>query len=76
MLLAGDDGNTMATNLAIDDKLLCLALRLGKQRTKKATVNQALQEYVERRMRRKALDLFGKIDFDPSYDYKAERKKR
>ena len=66
----------MATNLAIDDKLLRQAVRLGKQPTKKATVNAALQEYVQRRMRWKALDLIGKIDFDPSYDYKAERKKR
>jgi Arc/MetJ family transcription regulator len=66
----------MATNLAIDDDLLRQALRLGKQRTKKATVNEALREYVERRKRLKALDLFGAVDFDPSYDYKAERRKR
>lgn len=66
----------MATNLAIDDKLLRQAVRLGKQRTKRATVNEALREYVQRRMRLKALDLFGKIDFEPSYDYKADRRKR
>ena len=66
----------MATNLAIDDALLRRAVRLGKQPTKKATVNEALQEYVQRRVRWKALDLAGKIDFDPSYDYKAESKKR
>jgi Arc/MetJ family transcription regulator len=68
--------DTMATNLAIDDELLRQAVRLGKQRTKKATVNEALREYVQRRQRLKALDLFGAVDFDPSYDYKAERKKR
>jgi Arc/MetJ family transcription regulator len=66
----------MATNLAIDDTLLCEAVRLGKQRTKKATVNEALREYIDRRKRLKALELFGAIDFDPRYDYKAERKKR
>ena len=66
----------MATNLGIDEKLLRLAVRLGKQSTKKATVNEALQEYVQRRVRWKALDLIGKIDFDPSYDCKADRKKR
>ena len=58
----------MATNLAIDDELLRLAVRLGKQQTKKATVNEALREYVQRRVRCKALDLIGKIDFDPSFD--------
>jgi Arc/MetJ family transcription regulator len=66
----------MPTNLAIDDELLRLALRLGKQRTKKATVNEALREYVQRRQRLTALELFGTVDIDPSYDYKAERRKR
>jgi Arc/MetJ family transcription regulator len=66
----------MATNLAIDDELLRQAVQLGKQRTKKATVNEALREYVQRRQRLKAMDLFGAVDVDPSYDYKAERSKR
>ncbi len=66
----------MPTNLAIDDKLLAEALRLGKQRTKKATVNEALREFIRRRKRLKMLDAFGTIDFDAAYDYKAERKKR
>jgi Arc/MetJ family transcription regulator len=66
----------MATNLGIDEKLLEDARRIGKQRTKKATVNEALREYIDRRKRLKILDLFGKVDFDPQYDYKAERRKR
>jgi len=66
----------MATNLAIDEELLRRAVRLGKQRTKKATVNEALREYIQRRQRLKALDLFGAVHFDPAYDYKAERRKR
>jgi Arc/MetJ family transcription regulator len=68
--------NNMATNLAIDDRLLCEAVRVGKRSTKRETVNEALREYIDRRKRLKALDLFGTIDFDPRYDYKAERKKR
>jgi Arc/MetJ family transcription regulator len=66
----------MATNLAIDDKLLCEALQIGNLRTKKATVNEALREYIDRRKRLRSLDLIGKIDFDPRYDYKKGRKKR
>ena len=66
----------MATNLGIDEKLLEDAVRIGKQRTKKATVNEALREYIDRRKRLKVLELFGKVDFDPQYDYKAERRKR
>ncbi len=66
----------MATNLAIDEDLLREAVRLGKQRTKKATVNEALREYIQRRQRQQAVELFGTIDFDPRFDYKAERRKR
>lgn len=66
----------MPTNLAIDDNLLNEALRLGKHRTKKATVNEALLEYIQHRKRLKALKAFGTIEFDPTYDYKAQRKKR
>ena len=65
----------MATNLAIDDRLLDEALRVGGQRTKKDTVNQALEEYVQRRKQARILDLFGKVDLDPSYDYKRQRRR-
>lgn len=66
----------MATNLALDDKLVEDAKRLGKHRSKREAVNEALAEYVARRRRRKILGLFGKMDWDPDYDYKAERKRR
>ena len=63
----------MATNLAIDDRLLNEALRTGGHRTKKATVTEALREYIQKRRQSKILGLFGKIDFDPAYDYKRQR---
>ena len=63
----------MATKLAIDDRLLDEALRLGGQRTKKDTVTEALREYIQRRKQAMMPDLFGKIDFDPKYDYKRQR---
>jgi len=63
----------MPTNLAIDDSLLEEALRLGKHRTKCATVNEALKEYVERRRQMAVLELFGQIDYDPAYDSKKQR---
>ena len=65
----------MATNLAIDDRLLDEALRVGGQRTKKATVTQALEEYVQRRKQARILEVFGKIDFDPRYDHKRQRRR-
>jgi Arc/MetJ family transcription regulator len=63
----------MPTNLAIDDKLLEEAQRVGGHRTKRATVNEALKEYVERRRQAEILDLFGAIDYAPEYDYKEQR---
>jgi len=66
----------MATNLAIDDSLLEEARRVGGQKTKKATVTEALSEYIARRKQQRVLELFGKIDVDPAYDYKAQRRRR
>ena len=66
----------MQTKIDIDAHLLSEARALGHHRTKKAAVNEALAEYVRTRKQRKILDLFGTIDFDPDYDYKAERKTR
>jgi Arc/MetJ family transcription regulator len=63
----------MATNLAIDDRLLEEALRIGGHRTKKATVTEALEEYIQRRKQARVLELFGKVDFDPKYNYKKQR---
>ncbi len=65
----------MATNLAIDDRLLEEARRVGGEKTKKATVTRALIEYIQRRNHRRIGDLFGQIDFDSKYDYKAQRRR-
>jgi Arc/MetJ family transcription regulator len=66
----------MATNLAIDERLLEEALKVGKHKSKKDTVNEALKEYVMRRKRRDILSLFGRVKMDPSYDYRKERNAR
>lgn len=65
----------MATNLAIDDSLLERALKAGGHRTKKATVTEALEEYIQRRKQAKVVRLFGKIDLDKDYDYKEQRRR-
>ncbi len=63
----------MATNLAIDDKLIIEAQEIGGARTKKATVTEALKEYIQRRKQVQIISLFGKVDYDPDYDYKKTR---
>ncbi len=65
----------MATNLAIDPELLETAHAVGGHKTKKATVTEALTEYVQRRKQRSVLELFGKIEYEPDYDYKAQRRR-
>ena len=66
----------MATNLAIDPDLLDRALEVSGERTKKAAVTMALQEFIARRQQRKVLELMGKLEWDQSYDYKAERTRK
>ncbi len=63
----------MATNLAIDPDLLERAVEVSGERTKKAVVTKALQEFIARREQRRVLELLGKLEWDESFDYKAER---
>ena len=58
----------MATNLAIDDKLLSRALKIGGKRTKKDTVNEALREFIVKREQKKVLDIFGTVEYFDDYD--------
>jgi Arc/MetJ family transcription regulator len=63
----------MATNLSIDPDLIQRALEVSGERTKKAAVTKALQEFIARRRQKRLLDLLGKLEWDSSYDYKAAR---
>jgi hypothetical protein len=63
----------MATNLAIDDRLIDEARRVGNHKTKKEAVTVALEEYIRHRKQLEILNHFGTIDFDPDYDYKKMR---
>lgn len=63
----------MATNLALDDKLINEALSLGKHKTKKAVVTQALQEYIQRKKQLEILNIFNSIEYENNYDYKEQR---
>jgi hypothetical protein len=64
----------MATNIELNEPLLSKAMRLRGMKTKKEAVNQALSEYVQRREQLEVLDFFGKVDLDPEFDYKSQRK--
>jgi Arc/MetJ family transcription regulator len=66
----------MSTNLALDPKLLDRALKVSGEKTKKAAVTKALEEFIARRSQRRMLDLMGSLEWDMSYDYKSDRSRR
>lgn len=66
----------MATNLDLDPALVDRALAVSGESTKKAAVTLALEEFIARREQRKILELFQSLEWDPGYDYKAERSRR
>lgn len=63
----------MATNLSLDPALIEQALAVSGERTKKAAVTRALEEFIARRKQKHLLELMGKLEWDGAYDYKAER---
>ncbi len=63
----------MATNLAIDPELLDRAVQVSGEKTKKAVVTRALQEFIARREQRRIAELMGTLQWDESFDYKVER---
>ena len=65
----------MATNLALDDALITLALKAGGHKTKREAVTVALKEYVKMKGRLRLLEMEGKVEFDPAWDYKADRRR-
>jgi hypothetical protein len=66
----------MATNLSLDPDLIERALEVSGERTKKAAVTRALEEFIARRRQKRLVDLMDKLEWDKSFDYKAERSRR
>ncbi len=66
----------MATNLSLDPKLIERALELSGEKTKKAAVTRALEEFIARRRQKSLVDLMGKLEWDRSFDYKDGRSRK
>lgn len=66
----------MATNLALDDKLIEKAQEVGQHKTKKDAVTAALKEYIQHRKQLKLIDAFGTVEFAKGYDYKKQRSRK
>ena len=66
----------MATNLSLDPDLIERALKVSGERIKKVAVTRVLEEFIARRRQKQLLDLMGKLEWDDTFDYKAERSRR
>ena len=65
----------MSTNLALDDKLIIQAQKLGHHKTKREAVTVALKQYIAVKKQKEIASLFGTIKFNPDYDYKKARER-
>lgn len=66
----------MATNLSLDPDLIDRAVKLSGEKTKKAAVTRALEEFIARRKQKRLVELMGKLEWDTSFDHKAERSRQ
>ena len=64
----------MRTNIVLDEELIDEAMRYAAVKTKRELVDLALREFVAARRRRDVSELFGRVQIDPDYDYKALRR--
>jgi len=65
----------MPTNLKLDDRMIAQVVKVGGFKTKQEAVNAALAEFLARRDRLRMLELAGKIEFAPEWDYKRMRRR-
>jgi hypothetical protein len=63
----------MPIRLELDDNLIEEAKKVSHHKTGNEAVTAALNEYIKHQRQLSILELAGTIDFDPAYDYKAER---
>ncbi len=66
----------MATNLSLDPELIERAVEVSGERTKEAAITRALEEFIARRRQKRLVELMRKLEWDRSFDYKAERSRR
>lgn len=66
----------MATHLALDPALIERAVAVSGEPSKEAAVTLALKESIARREQVRIAELLGQLEWDESFDAKAERSRR
>lgn len=62
--------------LEIDAKLLSAAQKAFGFKSKKDAVNAALSELLKKKKRHELVEMFGKVEYFPDYDYKKLRSRK
>jgi hypothetical protein len=57
----------------LDDKLIKSARKLGGHKTRREAVTRALQKYVQWLKQQAVVSEFGKVEYDPKYNFKKQR---
>ena len=63
----------MVSNLKIDNNLIKEALKLSKHDNENVVIQEALQEFIQKRQQLMITELFGTIDYEDDYNYKQQR---
>ena len=63
----------MSAIVSIDRELLEEAMKCGGESSQATVLAKALEEYIARRSPKRILELMGKLDWDPTYDFKRGR---
>jgi Arc/MetJ family transcription regulator len=63
----------MRTNIVLDDDLVAEAMALTGLRTKRAVIQEALEQLVRQHRRRDLAELRGRVRFAPDFDHKKLR---
>jgi len=63
----------MLRSLNLDETLIQELMAINNHANLETIIETSLREYIQRHQRLKVLDLFGAIDYDDTYNYKAQR---
>jgi hypothetical protein len=66
----------MVTQLVIDPDILERAAQVSGERAHKAAATQAPQKFIMHPEQRRMAELFGQLEWDATFDHKAERSRR
>lgn len=65
----------MTAKLKIKDKLTLKSIRLARRFIKIRSPNSSIENQIKRKKQKRVISVFGKIEYDNSYNHKTQRSK-